>query len=120
MVMPSGKPVAELVMDDGKTCADLFHSVQACKVFRKDAQDKEQPVTGIQDNKIGKYCVCTPAGTDDTQDTEIMTNGFSMNEVNKGTSIIGMDTTGTLSAAVWTGSKFWAESVHKGIKKGFR
>jgi hypothetical protein len=49
-----------------------------------------------------------------------MTNGFSMNEVNKGTSIIGMDTTGTLSAAVWTGSKFWAESVHKGIKKGFR
>ena len=64
--------------------------------------------------------MCTPAGTDDTQDAEIMSDGFSINEVNKGTSIIGVDTTGTLSAAVWTGSKFWAESVHKGIKKGFR
>lgn len=61
MFMPSGKPVIELVVCDGKTFADLFHGAEPCKVFRKDAQDKEQPVTGIRDDKIGKYGVCMPA-----------------------------------------------------------
>lgn len=120
MVMPYGKPVAELVTGDGKTFTDTIHSIKSHKILRKNTEDKEQPVTGIRDNKIGKYGVCTPAGTDDTQDAEIMTDGFSIYEVNKGTSIIGVDTAGTLSAAVWTGSKFRAESLHKGIKKLFR
>lgn len=120
MFMPSGKPVTELAVCDGKTFADLLHSVEPCKVFRKDAQDKEQPVTGIRDNKVRKYGVCVSAGTDDAHDTELMADGFSINEVNKGTSVIGVDMAGTLNDASWTGSQFRAETIHEGVKKGFR
>lgn len=120
MVMPSGKPVAELVTGDGKTFTDTLHSIKSRKVLRKNTEDKEQSVSGVRDDKIRKDGMCMPTRADKAHDTELMTDSFPVDEVGDGTAIIGMDTAGTLSAAAWTGSKFRAESLHKRIKERFR
>lgn len=118
--MPQGQPAVELVTGNGKTFADTFHTTQPCKVFCKDTEDKEKPVTGIRNDEIRKDSMCMPAGADKAKNTEIMADRLPADKVNDGALIIGVDTTGTLGTAAGTGSKLRTESCHKGVKKGFR
>lgn len=120
MIMPYGKPVIKLVAGDGKTFTDTLRSVKSRKVLSKNTKDKEQSVSGVRDDKIRKDGMRMPTGADKAHDTELMTDSFSVDEVGDGTVIVGMDTAGPLSTAAWTGPKFRAESLHKGIKERFR
>lgn len=120
MIMPSGKPVAELVTGDGKTFTDTLRSIKSRKVLGKNTEDKEQTVSGVRDDKIRKDGMSMSTGADKAHDTELMADSFSVDEVGDGTAIVGMDTAGTLSTAAWTGPKFRTESLHKGIKEQFR
>lgn len=49
-----------------------------------------------------------------------MADGPAIDEVDKGTSIMGMDMAGALNAAAWTGSQLRTETFYEGVKKGFR
>lgn len=49
-----------------------------------------------------------------------MADGSAIDEVNKGTSVIGVDMAGALNAAAWAGSQLRTETFHEGVKKGFR
>lgn len=120
MVMPHGKPVIKLVTGDGKTFTDTLRSIKSRKVLRKNAEDKEQSVSGIGDDKIREDCMCMPTGTDEPRNTEFMTDRFCVDKVGDGTAIISMDMAGTLSTAAWAGSDFRTECFHKRIKERFR
>lgn len=58
-------------------------------------------------------------GTDKAQDTEAVADRFSTNEINQGTSIIGMDGAGSLCSTIGAGLQFRPETVHEGVKKYF-
>lgn len=88
-------------------------------MFREDTEDKEQPVSGIRDDEIREDGMCMPAGADKAEDAEFMAHWFSIDKINNGTPVIGVDMAGALSAAAGTGPQFRTEPIHKGVKKGF-
>lgn len=59
------------------------------------------------------------AGTDEAQDTDVMTDRGATDEVNEGASIVGMDLAGAFPPAARTGLKPRLESSHEGIKQRF-
>lgn len=59
------------------------------------------------------------AGTEEAQDTDVMTDRGATDEVNEGAAIVGMDLAEALPPAARTGLKLGLESSHEGIKQGF-
>lgn len=90
-----------------------------CEMFRQEPEDKEKPITGVRDDKVRENGMCMSAGTDKTQDAEVVADRGSANKVHQGSPIVGMDPAGTFCPAAGTGLDFWAKRGHKSIKEVF-
>ena len=120
MGFEKGNPFEKLVLGDSISFAELFNSVESCKVFPEDAQDKEQAVAGVRDDDIGKDGMCmVTAVTEDPEDAEIRFFLCAGSKVDDGSAIVVMDMAVSGASADGTGLKFGLKPRHVGIKKRF-
>jgi hypothetical protein len=83
-------------------------------------KDKQQTVSGIRDDDIGKNGMgATAALTADPEDAQIRFFPVSTPEVGNRSSVVGMNAAVAAGAAAGTGLKSWFKAVHVGVKKRF-
>ena len=120
MGFEKGNPFEKLVLGDSISFAELFNSVESCKVFPEDAQDKEQTVAGVRDDDIGKDGMCMVAAvTEDPEHTKIRFLLSAGLKVDDGSAVVAMDMAVSGTPADGTGLKFGLKFSHVGIKKRF-
>ena len=120
MGFEKGNPFEKLVLGDSISFAELLNSVESCKVFPEDAQDKEQAVAGVRDDDIRKDGMCMVAAvTEDPEDAEIRFFLCTGPKVDDGSAVVVMDVAVSGASADGTGLQTGLEQRHIGIKKRF-
>lgn len=113
------QPAAQLRKGDREAFAELFDRGKAQEILGEDAQDEEQAIAGVWDDQVREDGMGMTAGTDDTEDTKIMSDNGSGRKVNEGPAVVSMDAAGAFLSAGGTGLKLRAETIHEGIKEFF-
>ena len=83
----------------------------------EDLQDKEDAISGIRDDDIGKDGVgMAAAGTDDAHDRHLLPDNGAVLKNTDLSPVIGMDTAVAFGGAVRTGVQLWPVTVHEGLE----
>ena len=91
------------------------------KVFTEHTENKKDAILRIRDDGIRKDGVCVPtASADNPCNTEFLIDRLSMNDIDHGTLVGGMNLTVTGRATAWTGFCFRLKRSHEIKEQRFR
>jgi hypothetical protein len=117
---PEAEPFVEQLSGNAIEITDLLNGVKSGEMFPQNPQDKQQTVSGVWDDDVGKNGVrVTATLARDTVDAQICFFPVSAGKVDNGSAVVGMDTAVPTRTAAGTGLKLRSKTGHVRVKKRF-